>query len=394
MVGYRLHRPPGLTDEQLLVADVARRFLAETCPSDEVRRLASIPEGFERRWWRQAAELGWLGLLVPDAHGGGAAGGSGVVDLALVAGEVGRAVGPGPLAPSALVAAAVARSPAAEVRGQWLEPLLTGEAIGAWCLAEAGSWDRSGVALVARPVGGGYQLDGTKGPVEAAGQADVLLVTARAPDRLVELVVPAAAPGVEVTALESLDLVRRFATVGFDAVTVPARAVIDLGPASGGVGELLEAAWLVIQCAEMVGAAGAMLERTVAYAFDRVSFGRPLASYQALKHRFADLVVAVEGAAAIAAGAAEAVDDALVGTADPDPAVEAAHAAKVHAGELLPAVLQDCVQLHGGIGVTWEHDLHLYLRRVVQDRALLGSPAEHAERLARRAGLGDQGQAA
>lgn len=385
-----------LSDDQQLLQETTRRFLEATCPLAEVRRVAQeVPAGFERAWWRRAAELGWTGLLVPEAFGGSAVSGSGVADLALVAEEMGRAVAPGPLAPVALAAADLAAGGSAAVRDRWLGPLLAGEAVAAWCREEPGAWDGSGGGCRLEPDGSGGRLVGTKGPVEAGAEADVLVVTATAGDRLVQVVVPADAAGVQVEPLTGLDLVRRHATVSFDGVAVPGDAVLAAGgPAGAGggagtgsadtvpaAGDLLPVAVLV-QCAEMVGAAAAMLERTLAYAFDRYSFGRPLASYQALKHRFADMTMWLHASQALARGAARALDEARAGLGDPAAASELVHAAKLYAGEHVPRLLQDCVQLNGGIGVTWEHDLHLYLRRAVADRNLLGLPADHAECIA------------
>lgn len=373
-----------LTDDQQLLQETTRRFLEATCPLPEVRRLAGAePGGFDRSWWRRAAELGWAGLLVAEERGGGSVSGTGVVDLALVAEEMGRAVAPGPLAPCALAAAAVAAGGSEAVLDRWLGALLAGEAVGAWALEEPGSWDGSGRACRLEADGAGWRLVGTKGPVEAAAQADVLVVAAAGADGPVHVVVPADAPGVEIVPLAGLDLVRRHATVSFEAVAVPADAVLAGPPARpwGGPEDLLLVA-VLLQCAEMVGAAETMLARTVAYAFDRYSFGRPLASYQALKHRFADMTVWHHAARALTRGAAQALDDARAGAGDPAAAAELVHAAKLYTGEHVPRLLHDCVQLNGGIGVTWEHDLHLYLRRAAADRNLLGLPEDHAQRIA------------
>jgi alkylation response protein AidB-like acyl-CoA dehydrogenase len=440
-MGYAVVWPEDPSDDQVLLADSARRFLDATCPSSEVRRLAEAEEaGWSADWWRRAAGLGWTGLLVPSDDAAVARGG--LVDLAVVVHQLGRAIGPGPLVPSALAVGLLVRGGSDPAVERWVPALVDGSAVGSWALAEPGSWDRASVAVRAEAVGGGWRLFGTKHPVEAVCQANVLVVTARCEDgAVVDLVVPADSPRLERTPVPSLDLVRRYGTVTFDGTPVDAEAVLGRrarAGARGGVGarggaeaqqpgptarggsaassdaadregpaawddiadrvgpagwddmaDLFVAAWVVLQCAEMVGATGAMLERTVDYAFERVSFGRPLATYQALKHRFADLVVAVEGAAALTTAAAWAVDAALTGEGSPRQAVELAHAAKVHAGEQLPLVLQDCVQLHGGIGVTWDHDLHLALRRVVQDRALVGTPAQHAEAIAVGLGLGE-----
>jgi alkylation response protein AidB-like acyl-CoA dehydrogenase len=213
-------------------------------------------------------------------------------------------------------------------------------------------------------------------PVEAGAQAGHLLVTANTAGGVTLFLVPADSPGVTVTPLGGLDLVRRFAEVRLDAVPAPATAVVgSAGGAAAEVERLLQVA-CVLQCAEMVGAAERMFEVTLEYLDDRYSFGRPLSSYQALKHRVADDKVWLESCHAVAGGAAVAV-----ATGAPE-AAEVVSAAKAWIGPHVTELLQDCIQLHGGIGVTWEHDLHLYLRRATVDRLTHGTPEWHAERIA------------
>jgi alkylation response protein AidB-like acyl-CoA dehydrogenase len=201
--------------------------------------------------------------------------------------------------------------------------------------------------------------------------------------RVTQFLVDADAPGVSTTRAEAIDLVRRFATVSFDHVVLPAEAVLgQVGGAAGQVERLFELA-VTLQCASMVGVIDRVLTFTIEYSFDRYSFGRPLASYQALKHRFADMKLWTEASLATSAAAARAVD------AQSEKAPELVSVAKSYVGDKAPAILQDCVQLHGGIGVTWDHDLHLFIRRVVLDRSLFGTPFEHRERIAKGLGLED-----
>jgi len=373
---------PELSDDQQLFLDTTQRFLEQETPLTAVRALADDPTGFDRRWWKRGAELGWTSVLVPEALGGGSVSGEGVADLVLVAETMGRLVSPGPLLPVAVVASAVAARGSAAQQGAVLPGLLSGDTVAAWAFAEpGGGWDADGVRLRAEPsAGGGFVLHGEKAYVEAGAQADVMLVTARTGDGLIQLLVDPATPGVTVTPVPALDLVRRFASVSFDHAAVPGGAVLGEAAGAGDDVERQLQLALVMQCAEMVGATERVFELTVAWAFDRYSFGRPLASYQALKHRFADMKVWLEGCHATATAAAVAV----AGRAAD--AGELARVAKAYIGDRAPEIVQDCVQLHGGIGVTWEHDLHLYLRRVTLDRALYGSPDDHLQHIA--VGLG------
>ena len=364
-----------LTSDQELLRETTARFLDETVPPSELRRLRDDPVGFADEWWRRGAELGWTSLLVSEAHGGGSISGRALVDLTLIAHEFGRRAAPGPLIAASVVAAALSDAGGA-AHAPVLARLLSGESIATWCLGEPRPNDRLGaIALDVRRDGGDVVLSGVKRPVEAAGSASHLLVTGRTGDGLSQVLVPADAPGVSIAPMQSVDLTRRFHVVTFDRVRLPADAVVgELGRAGAEVERQLQVA-LVLLAAESVGAMQRGFEMTAAWARDRYSFGRPLASYQAIKHRFADLTAWLEASHAIADAAAAAVD---AGSAE---AAELASVAKAYVGDYGAEVLQDCVQLHGGIGVTFEHDLHFFLRRLTVDRALYGTPAEHRGRI-------------
>ena len=366
-----------LTPDQELLRATTRKFLQTTVPLTAVRALAENPDGFDRGWWQRGAELGWTSLLVDERRGGGSVSEAGLRDLALVAEEMGAMVSPGPLLATNVVAQTLSREASEELASRVLPGLLSGQSVAAWCVAEPGrDITADGMTMRARRDGADFILDGVKGPVEAGGQADWFLVTATGHEGLSQFLVPSSAPGLRITPLNGLDLVRRHAEIGFDGVRVPSSAVVGV---LGGAAQSLEAQLqtaLVLQCAEMVGATDRVFDFTVQYAFDRSSFGRALASYQALKHRFADMKLWLESAHAIAVDATRAVQSGA-----PD-AGEVARIAKAYVGERCPELIQDCIQMHGGIGVTWEHDLHLYLRRVVVDRQTYGDPMQHRDHLA------------
>jgi alkylation response protein AidB-like acyl-CoA dehydrogenase len=364
-----------LTSDQDFFRDTTARFLDDRMPVGEVRRLRDDPQGFTDDYWRQGAELGWTSLLVGAEHGGGSISDHGLVDLTLVAHEIGRHAAPGPLAPTNVVAAALAASPGDH--GSVIEGLLSGETVAAWCHAEASPHDHlDEVATTIEARGSSVVITGVKRPVESAGRADHLLVTGRTGDGLSQVLVPAGSPGVHVEALTSVDLTRRFSLVRFDEVEVPAAAVVgELGGADRQIERQLNTS-IALTTAEAVGAMQTAFDTTVEWAFDRFSFGRPLASYQALKHRFADMKSWLEAGHAISDAAAEAA------AVDAPDATELASAAKAFVSHYGVELGQDCVQIHGGIGVTYEHDLHLYLRRIHLAAALHGSAAEHRRRIA------------
>jgi len=371
-----------LSPEQAFFHGTTRQFLDDKVPTSLLRGLRSDPAGFGRDFWRQGADLGWTSLLVTEADGGGSVSGQGLVDLALVAFEFGRYAAPGPLTTANVVTAAVARSGTAEQKAELLPGLMSGTRIGSWAYAEPRPFERLGaVGVRARRSNGQYVLSGHKAPVEAAGQAELFLVTAvlategDEDDGLIQFLVPAGTPGVSVSPMRTLDITRRYGHVAFTDAAVPASAVLGgPGTAAADVERQLQIA-LVIQLAELTGTVDRGLELTTEWLFNRYSFGRPLASYQALKHRFADMRAWLEAAHAMADAAAQHVQD------ESGQAGEYVSAGKSFLGVTACEVLQECVQFHGGIGVTFEHDLHLYLRRAVVDAQLYGTAADHRERL-------------
>jgi alkylation response protein AidB-like acyl-CoA dehydrogenase len=365
-----------LTSDQKFFADTTRSFLGDSCPTSALREKRHDADGFDREYWKQGAELGWTTLLVSEKDGGGSVSGRGVHDLALVAFEFGRFAAPGPLTATNVVAAALGRSGTDEQKGDLLADLISGDRIASWAWSEPRPSNRFGqVSLEATRQGDGYRLSGQKAPVEAALQSDVLLVTAKDGDGLTQFLVPTDAPGVSITPMKSLDLTRRFGHVRFDQAEVPASAVVgEPGRAADDVERQLQLA-LVVQLAEMTGAMDRGLEITMEWMFNRYSFGRPLASYQVLKHRFVDARSWLEAGNAISEAATAHVQE------ESAMAAEYVSAGKSFLSEYGPEVLQECVHFHGGIGVTFEHDLHLFLRRVVLGAGLYGTAADHRERL-------------
>lgn len=366
-----------LSSEQELLRDTTARFLDDRVPLSRQRKdLRNDPAGFDPGYWTAGAELGWTMLLVGEEDGGGSVSGRGAVDLALIAYEFGRHAAPGPLVDCNVVAAAL-NGQAGDLQRGVLGEILTGATIASSCLGHA-PWQRPGeVGLTIRRDGDDVVIDGTLRPVESAKQAGWFLVTGRGESGMTQVLVPADAPGIAIKGLKALDVTRRFGAVTFDSVRAPASALVgDYGQAGDRVASQIQNA-AVILSAEAVGAMDAAFQMTLDWAFDRYTFGRALASYQALKHRFADMKSWLEASHAISDAAAEAV-------ADRTPlAAETASSAKTYIGEQGPELAQDCVQLHGGIGVTYEHDLHFFLRRVSLNRLLYGTPAEHRRLLAR-----------
>jgi alkylation response protein AidB-like acyl-CoA dehydrogenase len=250
-----------------------------------------------------------------------------------------------------------------------IESLIAGETIASWAVYEPGhGWAPDDPSVTATATDTGYRIDGVKDRVEAGAQSGLLLVVARTGDGVRQFLVPTDAPGVNLEPQQSIDMVKQYARVQFDGVAV------DRGAVLGGGADLIDRQSQiaqVLQCAEVVGILQTVFDFTVAWALDRHSFGRPLASYQALKHRFADMKMWLEACRATTAAAVTAISNRAAN------ASLSASVAKSYVGETATEIIQACVQMHGGIGVTWEHDLHLYLRRAALYRSMFGTPEEH-----------------
>jgi alkylation response protein AidB-like acyl-CoA dehydrogenase len=371
----------GFSDEQELLRSTARKFLENECPSEFVRKRMAEPAGVTDEFWAKVAEQGWLGLVFPEAYGGS---GLGFVDLTVLMEEMGRAVMPGPFVSTVLLGGlTILEAGSSAQKEAWLPKIAGGRAKTALAWTEpSGRWDAVGVATTAKPAPGGWVLSGTKLFVLDAHLADVLVVVARSAetkqpeDGISLLLVPKATPGLEVRLLPTMDLTRKLCEVSLNDVRVEAGAV--LGSAGGGwapLARVVERATVAL-CAEMCGGAQRVLDMTVDYAKIRVAFGRPIGSYQGVKHKAADMLVDVENAKSLTYYAAWAVDENV-----PEAAL-AASMAKACCSDAYRKVAAAGIQLHGGIGFTWEHDLHLYFKRAKSSEFTFGDATYHRERVA------------
>jgi alkylation response protein AidB-like acyl-CoA dehydrogenase len=356
--------------EVLLFASTTQSFLEKETPLTRIREMHAAGETFDAGWWGRTAELGWTSLLVPEDLGGGSVSGSGVQDLALVAEIAGKTVAPGPLHPVSTVLAGLVEAP--EGHESTIEALIAGELVASWAVYEPGRpWAPLTPSVTATATGGGFRIDGVKDRVEAGSDSGIFLVAAQSDGAVRQFLVPADAPGVTVEPQNSIDMVKKYARVRFDGVEVEASAAVGTAEQTEALIARQSQIAMVLQCAEVVGILDTVLAFTIQWGFDRHSFGRPLGSYQALKHKYADLKIWFETCRAT-------TNAAVTKVASRSPGAElAVSVAKSYVGEYSPGMLQLCVQLHGGIGVTWEHDLHLFLRRVTLNRSMFGTPEEH-----------------
>lgn len=359
-----------LSDEQATLRGISRKLLSDRAPIDVVRAWTERDEDVEPQLWRLAADLGWLGLALPEEHGGA---GQGLVELALVAEEIGRALGRGPFLPTAVVGQAITASGSAQLQAEVLPVLAAGSGWATWAFAEPRApWTLAGIHTTARTDGDVITLDGVKTAVQDAGGARWLLVTAQHEGVPASFLVDRDSAGVSIRRQHVLDLTRAFYEVRLDGVRVPPERRLGGGPAE--VQRLLDYA-SVLQAAEALGVMERVLELTVGYANVRVQFGRPIGSFQAVKHACADMAMLVHGSRAATYYAAMSAD---AGAVDADRAAcVAASYTSAGAGEVTDAALQ----LHGGIGFTWEYDLHLYLRRAEVGGVLYGTASVHRDRL-------------
>ena len=373
-----------LSDDQELFRETTARFIDARCPIARVRELADTAVAHDPGLLGEAGELGWFALFVPEEHGGGTVSGSAVRDAVIVAEERGRFVQPGPFVATNVVAFALARDGSDEQQSAHLPDLAAGTRTASWAFTARDGVPEVG-AVRASGSGDGYRLDGVAGLVAEGPSADLFLVSAAdavgGNGGVTQFVVAADAPGVTVSPLTGLDLTRRFADVRFDGASVPPSAVLGTpGAAQASVDAQLDVA-VALTLAESIGAMTRLAEITIEYSKARIAFGRPIGSFQALKHILADISFWAEVSTAAVSAAADAVANGR------PTASEIASIAKAYAGDAGTQLAQQCLQVHGGIGFTWEHDLHFYLRRLATDRVLYGDPEWHRERICRIHGL-------
>ncbi|WP_135468233.1 acyl-CoA dehydrogenase family protein [Crenalkalicoccus roseus] len=370
----------GFSREQEEFRSNLRRFLAERSPPSEVRRLMETEAGWEREGWRRAnAALGLTALRIPEAHGGQ---GFGFGELCIVLEEMGRVLLCAPyFATAVLATGAILNAGTEEQKRALLPGIASGETVATLAFAEdAGRWDAAATTLAATPAGGGrWRLDGHKSFVLDGHTADLIVVLARGPGSAGEeglslFTVPGDAPGLERRPLRTIDMTRKLARLTFRGVEAAPLGAPG-GAAAPFARTMLEAA--VCLANEMVGGAERLREDALAYAKMRVQFGRPVASFQSMKHKAADMLVDVELAKAAAYYAAAALDE------DDAELPAIASLAKACAADAYMQTAIHAIQIHGGIGFTWDNDTHLWFRRAKGSEVLFGDAHHHRELMMR-----------
>jgi alkylation response protein AidB-like acyl-CoA dehydrogenase len=366
------------SEEQEELRRSVRRFLEEKSPITEVRRLMETVEGYDPAVWEQmASQLGLQALAIPEEYGGA---GFGYVELGIVFEEMGAALLCAPFFSTvALAANALLASGDEAAKKELLPGIASGETIATLAYTEdSGRWDLEGVTLPATKVDGEWRLTGSKMFVLDGHEANLLLVAARTDKGPSLFAVHHDAPGLTRTPLVTMDLTRKQARVEFDST--PARLVGEEGGAGPVLSKTLDLAAVAL-ASEQVGGAQRVLDMSVSYAKTRIQFGRPIGSFQAIKHKCADMLLEVESAKSAAYYAAWAAAE------DSDELPVVASLAKSYCSEAYFHAAAENIQIHGGIGFTWEHDAHLYFKRAKTSELLLGDPAYHRELLAQRIGI-------
>jgi alkylation response protein AidB-like acyl-CoA dehydrogenase len=368
----------GFSEEQEELRRQVRRFLEEKSPETEVRRLMATTEGYDPAVWSQMADqLGLQAMTIPEAYGGA---GFGYVELLVVLEEMGAALLCAPYFSTVALGTNALLTAGDEVAAkQWLGSIATGETIATLAITEdSGRWDLDAITTRASKKDGSWTLDGHKSFVIDGHTASLVLVAARTDAGLSLFAVESDAPGLTRTPLATMDQTRKQARLEFSAT--PATLVGRDGDAAAGLEKTLQLAAVAL-AAEQVGGAQRVLDNAVDYAKNRMQFGRPIGSFQAIKHKCADMLLEVESAksAAYYGAWAAATDD--------DELALAASLAKSYCSEAYFHCAAENIQIHGGIGFTWEHHAHLYFKRAKSSELLLGDPAYHRELLAQRLGI-------
>jgi len=368
------------TDEQDQFRDVVRKFLTAKSPTTQVRKLMETADGFDPDVWRQlSSELALTGLAIPEPYGGS---GFGPVELGIAMEEQGRALLCAPFLSSCVLAAdAIARVASDDQKADLLPRIASGELRAAFAATEAnGRWDATGVQAVAKRAGTDWHVDGSKSFVIDGATAHGFVVAARAPGSAGSadvsfFWVDASAPGVTRTPLATMDATRKQAKVTF--ASAPAQLLGRAGAGGDALPRVHDHAAIAL-ANEMVGGAQTLLDSAVAYANLRVQFGRPIGSFQAIKHKCADMLLDLELAKSAAYYAAQAEADGDAQT----PSL--ASLAKAAASDAYMRIAANTIQIHGGIGFTWDHDTHLWFKRAKSSEVLFGDPNHHRELMLQR----------
>jgi alkylation response protein AidB-like acyl-CoA dehydrogenase len=372
----------GFNQEQEMLRQSVRSLLERECTSAHVRLMMEDERGYSAELWRKIAELGWLGLVLPESYGGSALG---YVELVVIAEEMGRVLLPSPFIWTLAFAEAIRRAGSEEQKQRFLPAIARGELVATVAHLEAnGSLEEGGITMGARRSGKGFVLEGNKLFVNDAHVADWFLVAARTGGKrggVTLFVIDARRPGVTVNPLKTMDQTRKLGEVQFRAVKASAADVVgEVGAGWGGLSAVLDRTKVAL-AAEMMGGAQRVLEMTVEYSKVREQFGRPIGSFQAIQHKCADMMVDVEGAKSVVYYAAWAVSNEV---AD---ASLAAAVAKAAASDAYRRTAAEGIQVHGGIGFTWEHDMHLYFKRAKSSEFTLGDANFNRELVAQGIGL-------
>ena len=364
------------SSDQQLLKNSARSFLDEHCKSAFVRSLIDDPRGESEAMWKEMAQLGWLGLSLPEAHGGSELG---MVETAILLEELGRAAYPGPYLPTVLAATAIAQAGSAAQQSRWLPAIAAGGARATVALLDSDlDWDvASATQTKAEKSGNGWTLSGTKSYVPWAHVADVIVVPARSPEGLSLFLLSPSARGISMQPMAMMDVTSRTASLVLDHAPVDADAVLGKPGGAGALAQALLRRGAVGAAAEMLGSARRCLDMAVGYAKVREQFGQPIGSFQAIRHKCADMLADVENSHSATYYAAWALD------AGAEDAEIAASVAKAYVSDAARKVCTEAIQVHGGIGFTWEYDLHLYFKHAKGLEALYGDVEYHREQIVR-----------
>jgi alkylation response protein AidB-like acyl-CoA dehydrogenase len=373
----------GFNEEQEMLRQSARGLLEKECPAAAVRRLMDDERGYDPALWKKMAELGWTGLVLPDSFGGA---GLGWIDLVVVLEEMGRVVLPSPFIWTVLFGEAVSRAGSPVMKSALLPRLAAGEIIAtlAW-MEPAGAWNPDAIVMPAVREDTGFRLEGVKLYVPDAHVASHILVAARTGGEgargVTLFALDAKRAGVAITPLKTMDQTRKLSEVKFTGVHVePEEVVGEIGDGWKVLSAVIDRGKLMV-AAEMMGGAQKVLETAVEYAKIRTQFGRPIGAFQAIQHKCANMVVEIEGAKSAVYYAAWALANQV-----PDAPLAAA-VAKAAASDAYRRAAADGIQVHGGIGFTWEHDLHLYFKRAKSSEFTFGDASYNRELVAQQIGL-------